>query len=143
MTYEEFVIHVENGKRFNIDFENNKSTLNGKEVVIEEFENDFECKGLRDVLIVMKELFDEYESSVPTERNNRKRKRYFSCKSLDELTDSEMVCGERRDSAQAKLEAFVLLMTNNGSLYWDDEVMNGKWFYMDGNMVLLKKWINR
>ena len=53
-----------------------------------------------------------------------------------------MLYGERRDSAQIRLELYILCQILGG-LTWNPEKM-GKWFWqseMDKDLVILKNWI--
>ena len=59
------------------------------------------------------------------------------------MTDEELVNGEDRNVAKAKLEGFILCATLAGYLIWDERKM-GKWFYQgkDKDLVILREWID-
>ena len=151
--YLELIERVDNGESFSIDFEKRNMKV-GKEYLIKNGEYD-EAKGLfasfygepyslRVVLHQIRELYENYKYSLPSERSDSKRKKYFKALSIDELTDKQLMCASRRETAQAALEGFVLCSIIAGHLTWDDEVMEGKWFWQsrsDSDLVLLKSWI--
>ena len=63
--------------------------------------------------------------------------------SENELTDEQMVTGERREVTQCKLEGFILCMIILGKFVWDESTM-GKWFWQsknDPDLVILRSWI--
>jgi hypothetical protein len=64
---------------------------------------------------------------------------------MEELTDEQLMCAERREVAQAKLEGFILCMILENKLIWNEHIM-GKWFWQskkDSDLVILKKWIEK
>lgn len=143
--YEELIERVSNGETFNIDFEKRTMKI-GKHKVINDGEYD-ELKQLINfdgyVLITIYELYQNYKYSLPSERSDGKRTKYFKALSVDELTDEEMATGERREVAQARLEGFILCMILEGKFVWDELAM-GKWFWQasnDPDLVILRSWI--
>ena len=65
-------------------------------------------------------------------------------KSDNKITDEQLMVAERRETSQASLEGFVLCMIVNGQLIWDENIMNGKWFWQsqtDPDLVLLRNWV--
>jgi general stress protein 26 len=63
---------------------------------------------------------------------------------MEEITDEQLMVAERRECAQAALEGFVLCMIVSEQLTWDENVMQGKWFYQsesDPDLVLLRTWV--
>jgi hypothetical protein len=96
------------------------------------------------VLDNIEQLYQRYKYSLPSERSDNKRKRYFKALPMEEITDERLMVAERREIACAALEGFVLCMIVSGQLVWDEEVMEGKWFYqskIDSDLVLLRSWI--
>lgn len=151
--YLELIDRVDDGETFYVDFE--KRTMKvGKDYLIKNGEYDAD-KGLfpslydnpyslQVVLHQIRELYRNYKYSLPSERSESKRKKYFKALSVEELTDEQLVRADRRESAQAALEGFILCSIIAGHLVWDDEVMGGKWFWVsrsDEDLVILKQWI--
>ena len=98
----------------------------------------------RELLDKVRELYISYKFSLPSERSDKKRKKYFKALPIEELTDEQLIYGARREVAQYMLEAFILCVILNGDFIWDDEI-HGKWFYQDKleqDLVILKNWIN-
>lgn len=144
MTIMETVIDsVSKGSRFKVDFENRDLKVGNKYLIRKgevrgETQNE---QTERSVLEVIQELYDEYKYSYPSARNIQKRKRYFKCLSVDEMTDEQMIMGEDRELAQAKLETYVLLCILDGSLTWTEDM--GTWFWKGNNgLVLMRKWVD-
>jgi hypothetical protein len=147
--YLEMLEKVENGERFYINFEKRAMKVGGK-VIIDNGEYDTSKKlydgeiySLDALLSEIKALYKKYKYSLPSERSDNKRRKYFKALSVDELTDEQLIIGQPREVAQFALEAFILCTILNGDFVWDEETM-GKWFYehpSDPDLVILKSWI--
>lgn len=143
--YEELIERVSNGEAFYIDFEKRIMKI-GKQKVIDCGEYDKERALIKFdgyVLKTIYELYRNYKYSLPSERSDSKRKKYFKALSVNELTDEEMATGERREVAKARLEGFILCMVLEGKFTWDEDNL-GKWFYQSANdpdLVILRSWI--
>ena len=145
--YEELIERVSNGETFHIDLE--KKTMKiGKETLIKNGEYDIERKliiaAAQDVLPVIESLYLNYKYSLPSERSDSKRRKYFRALSIDELTDEQLIFANRREVTQAELEGYILCMTLNEQFKWTDDM--GKWFWQskkDQELVILKKWIEK
>lgn len=103
--------------------------------------------GMDDSVILneVEEYYQKYKRSIPSERSERKKYRGLQFKALDfsELDDDDIMYGERREEAQAKLEMFVLFSIVSGRLKWNDDW--GTWFWRsasDRDLVLLKQWFD-
>lgn len=143
--YEELIQRVDNGEAFSVDFE--KRTMKvSKTRLIDNGEYDDTKKLIDfdgDVLKTIYELYQDYKYSLPSERSDSKRKKYFKALSVDELTDEQMATGEKREVAKARLEGFILCMVLEGKFTWDESTM-GSWFYQsknDPDLVILRSWI--
>lgn len=141
---------VEMGASFHIDFQKRNMKVDGKWIVKEGVCEDnapflvpSDYDTTLNILTNIAHLYEQYKYSLPSEKSNRKYKLYFKAVSIDEMSDEDMVFGERRELAQFKLEAFILFSILNGNLTWNDETM-GKWFWqskIDPDLVILKQWI--
>lgn len=147
--YEELIEKVSNGETFHIDFE--KQTMKvGKQKLIDNGKYD-ENRVLIDtsmypnvhvVLHIVELLYNNYKHSLPSERSDSKRKKYFKALSVEELTDEQLMLADRREVTQAALEGFILCTVLNGAFSWSDEM--GSWFWQsvnDSDLVILKSWI--
>ena len=142
---------VENGERFHIDFEQRTMKI-GQAKVIDNGEYDISqvlCDerfaDSRTLLDKVRELYIAYKFSLPSERSDKKRRKYFKALPIEELTDEQLIYGARREVAQYLLEAFILCAIINGDFVWNDET-HGKWFYKDKleqDLVILKNWITK
>ena len=142
---------VENGERFYIDFEKRTMKI-GQEKIIDNGEYDasqvlYDVKfgNPRTFLDKVRGLYIAYKFSLPSERSDNKRRKYFKALPTEELTDEQLIYGTRREVAQYMLEAFILCAIINGDFVWDDEI-HGKWFYQDEiekDLVILKNWITK
>lgn len=151
--YLELIERVDNGETFYINFEDRTMKV-GKKYLVKNGEYDNE-KGLfakfypepysiHVVMHMIRELYRNYKYSMPSERSDSKRKKYFKALSVDELTDEQLVRGEKRETAQAALEGFILCSILAGHLVWDEDVMCGKWFWQsveDPDLVILRDWV--
>lgn len=149
--YEELVQRVNEGETFYVDFETRTMKV-GKDFLIKNGEYDttrelyseyFSIPSLPAVLQMVRQLYELYKYSLPSERSESKRRKYFKALSIDELTDEQLIFAEKREYSQAALEGFVLCMILLGALYWDNAIM-GKWFWQsedDSDLVLLRNWV--
>ena len=142
--YNESIISVQNGARFHIDFQRRNLKVNGKYIIHSgKYEGELGLQPNVSPLSVITQLFLRYQHSIPSERSDNKRYRYFNALPEHKLTDDDMLYGELRETAQLKLELYILIMTLNGSLKWDDFAKN-KWFWQSPDvkeLIILKKWI--
>ena len=151
--YLELLERVSNGETFHIDFEKRNMKV-GKDYLIKngEFDETRALLGdsfgnvhnLTDLLFELEVLYRVYKYSLPSERSDNKRRKYFKALPIEEITDEQLMLAERREYARAVLEGFVLCMIVSGQLVWDEQVMRGKWFYQnesDPDLVLLRSWV--
>lgn len=144
----EFVQRVDNGESFHIDFQ--KRTMKVcKDYLVKngEYSSEqtlgFGTMPLDSMLDTIEELYQNYKYSLPSERSENKRKKYFKALHIDEIDDLYLFDPIRRELAQARLEGFILCMIINGSFVWDESKL-GKWFYQsknDPDLVILRDWI--
>ena len=144
--YEELLSRVEQGEKFSINFEKRNMKV-GKDWLIK----NGKCETGRilygynpiQILELIESLYEDYKYSCPSERSDSRRKGYFKALSVDDLSDDEMVYGEPREYAQAKVEGFILCAIICGKFKWDEEKL-GKWFWQsktDSDLVILKNWV--
>ena len=144
--YEELLSRVEQGEKFSINFEKRNMKV-GKDWLIK----NGECENSRilydynpvQILELIESWYEDFKYSCPSERSDSKRKGYFKALSVDELTDEQMVYGEPREYAQAKLEGFILCAILMGHFKWDEERM-GRWFWQskkEKDLVILRQWV--
>ena len=147
--YLELIERVSNGESFHIDFEKRNLRVS-KDYLIKDGEFDTGKElisgsyDIKTILSIIEELYKVYKYSLPSERSDNKRRKYFKALPIEEITDEQLMVAERRECSQAALEGFVLCMIVSGQLVWDEDVMQGKWFYEsqeDPDLVLLKNWI--
>ena len=150
--YVELIARVDGGETFNVDFE--KRTIRvGKEYLIKNGEFDTsreifdlghrEIYSLQVALRMLRELYKNYKYSIPSERSDSKRRKYFKALPIENIPDDKLLVAERRETAQARLEGFILCAIITGQFKWDEKIM-GKWFYQsenDPDLVVLKSWI--
>ena len=147
--YLELLERVSNGESFHIDFEKRNMKV-GSDYLIKNGEFD-ETKELvsgpydiKTILYMIENLYKDYKYSLPSERSDNKRRKYFKALPMEEITDEQLMVAERREFSQAVLEGFVLCMIVSRQLVWDEDVMQGKWFWQSNNdpdLVVLRSWI--
>lgn len=137
---------VSHGAKFHVDFQTRTLRV-GKQTIINDGQFDgnlgIEKTTLSEALQNIEHYFFRYRHSIPSERSESKRKKYFSALPEHLLDDDDMLYGDPREQAQAALELYVLGCIINGSLVWDEASM-GKWFWqssVEPNLVILKQWI--
>ena len=146
--YDEFVQRVSDGETFYINFKN-KSLKIGKKFIIADGVYDTERQLIEcdysnnsDILSKIESLYADYKYSLPSERSDSKRRKYFKALLMEELTDKQLMFAQSREVAQAKLEGFILCMALNGKFKWSNEM--GKWFWQsknDQDLIILKNFI--
>ena len=150
--YVELITRVDNGESFSVDFEKRNMKV-GKEYLIKNGEYDTSREvfdmGHREIydlyvaLHMVRMLYQHYKYSLPSERSDSKRKKYFKALPIKEIPDDKLLIAERRETAQARLEGFILCAIITNQFKWDEEIM-GKWFYQsknDPDLVILRSWI--
>lgn len=147
--YAETMEKVAQGAKFSVDFERRTLKVDNRWIIasgVNPVDRLGVEKELPEVALVMIEnLYARYKHSIPSERSESKRKRYFYALPEHELDESDMMYGISRDRAQADLELHVLFFILNGSLVWDEALM-GKWFWQssaDKDLIILKNWITK
>ena len=142
---------VENGERFHIDFEKRTmkvghcKMIEGGEYDTAQSLYDAEHYSPQELLNKIGGLYRAYKYSLPSERSDNKRRKYFKALPVDELTDEQLIHGVRREVAQYALEAFVLCAILNGDFVWDERI-HGKWFYQhpsEQDLVILRSWVEK
>lgn len=142
--FDELLSRVEQGERFNIDFELRNLKI-GKEFLIKDGKWD-KRRILYPELIfnpepVLEKFYQEYKYSCPSKRSESNRRTYFKALSINELSDEHLIYGENREYARAKLECFVLCMILRDKLKWNNPEF---WFWKsenDPDLILLRKWV--
>ena len=147
--YEELVQRVSDGETFYINFKY-KTLKIGKKFIIKEGEYDENrtlftdaTLEMSDFMSIIEGLYHDYKYSLPSERADNKKRKYFKALSINELTDKQLLTAKRREIAQAKLEGFILCMILEGQFVWDEDEL-GKWFYQsknDPDLVILRNWV--
>lgn len=134
---------VMDGAKFSVDLKTRTLKVGGK-VLVENGKTDIPIGGVVDTpgefLYNVEDNYRLYKHSVPSERSESKRKRYFIALSERELSDEDMLYGMPRDVAQAQLELYILCQLLLG-MQWQEEW--GKWFWQspnDKDLVLLREW---
>lgn len=147
--YEELIKRVSEGEPFYVNFKNRTLKIGKKFIIADGVYDDsmelIACSydKLESLLDVIDNLYCNYKYSLPSERSDSKRCKYFKALSVNEMNDMQLIAGERREVARARLEGFILCVILNGKLQWDETKL-GKWFYQsktDPDLVILRSWI--
>lgn len=139
MTEQEIIKRVENGEKFFINLEKRTLRIANHLVDLKEVEMP-EYDG--DVLKEIERRYRIYKHSVPSERSESHRRRYFKALPESKLSDEAMMYGEQREVARCSLELFVLMAIVRGILTWHEEW--GSWFWQspaDKDLILFRQWI--
>ena len=133
MSIEELLDKVEQGWKVTVNFATKQIKLNGKEIEVN-------AATVDDAYNEIEKLYANYKVSYPSE-HSRKYYDYFKALSVEELSMNELVNGEERTLARARLEVSFLAWVLNGSLKWYDD---SKWFWQsksDPELIILKEWV--
>ena len=146
--YDELIQRVSDGEPFHIDFEKRTMRI-GKQIIIDNGKYDESRKLIKvvhlntyGVLEIIEDFYRDYKYSLPSERSDNKRRRYFKALSIHELTDEQLMFADRREVAQAALEGFMLCMILTGQFIWTEDM--GSWFWQskqDEDLVILRSWV--
>lgn len=142
--YEEVIAMVEDGERFNIDFKNKTIRVGKKKYNPLEMDKEklgvYRC-NTKDFLDVLENMYEAYKHSLPSERSESKRRKYFYALPVEELSVEDMCCGLEREVSQVQLELWFLLNVIVGSLVWTDDL--GKWYWhgKDKDLIVMKGWM--
>lgn len=146
--YDYAIEQVRKGARFKVSLEERTFILNDKKIIdCGKYEGELGLPEISTISIVLQgieDLYNVYKHSIPSERSERKRRRYFKALPEHELSDEDMAYGVSRDEAQLILELAVLIYILNNSLVWDEASM-GKWFWQsnrDKDLVILRQWVD-
>lgn len=144
--FDSTIERVRKGARFKVSFQTRTLIVGGKKVIDNgKFEGELGIGQVpcEQALAYIEDLYAQYKHSVPSERSERKRRKYFKALPEDDLNDEDMIYGTLRDIAQVVLELTVLCFILNDSLIWNEEKM-GRWFWQspnDKDLVILREWV--
>lgn len=145
MLYEKIINEVKNGAKFTVNFQKRTCRVNGK-VVVNDMQYDGSlgiCPSTEEEMISnIEQLYQEYKHSVPSERSESHRNYYFRALPEKELSDEDMMYGERREVARCRLELYVLFCIILSRLTWNPSW--GSWFWCsekDKDLIILRDWI--
>ena len=110
--YEELIQRVSEGETFHIDFFNRTMKI-GKRKIIDNGQWDenrtlIDFKGM--VFQTIDDLYKKYKYSLPSERSDSKRQKYFKALAVDEITDEQLMCAEIREITQFLRHFYPLFM---------------------------------
>ena len=139
--YDEIINSVSSGSVFNVDLKKKVLQLDKHNVPLDNI--NVNISSSEDMLSTIHKLFERYKYSVPSERSEGKRRRYFKALKLSEIEYDDFMFGEGRDTAQIKLELYVLLSSIYHKDFWE-EIFKEHFFYQsdkDKDLIILKDWV--
>ena len=139
--YDEIINSVSSGSVFNVDLKKKVLQLDKNNIPLDNISVDISSS--EDMLSTIHKLFERYKHSVPSERSEGKRRRYFKALKLSEIEYDDFMFGEGRDTAQIKLELYVLLSSIYHKDFWE-EIFKEHFFYQsdkDRDLIILKDWV--
>lgn len=145
--WKEAIESVGGGSRFKVDFEGRSLKVDGQFIIENgEYEGDLGLVrvSVEEMLSEIETLYQRYKHSIPSERSQSKRRNYFRALPEQELDDDDMLYGDEREVAQARLELYVLISVLNGTFDVDKVFPAKQWFWqsnVDQDLVILRKWI--
>ena len=139
--YDEIINSVSSGSVFNVDLKKKVLQLDKNNIPLDNM--SVNISSSKDMLSTIHKLFERYKYSVPSERSEGKRRRYFKALKLSEIEYDDFMFGEGRDTAQIKLELYVLLSSIYHKDFWE-EIFKEQFFYQsdkDKDLIILKDWV--
>ena len=139
--YDEIINSVSSGSVFNVDLKKKVLQLDKNNIPLDNI--NVNISSSEDMLLTIHKLFERYKYSVPSERSEGKRRRYFKALKLSEIDYDDFMFGEGRDTAQIKLELYVLLSSIYHKDFWE-EIFKEHFFYQsdkDRDLIILKDWV--
>ena len=139
--YDEIINSVSSGSVFNVDLKKKVLQLDKNNIPLDNI--NVNISSSEDMLSTIHKLFERYKHSVPSERSEGKRRRYFKALKLSEIEYDDFMFGEGRDTAQIKLELYVLLSSIYHKDFWE-EIFKEQFFYQsdkDKDLIILKDWV--
>lgn len=139
--YDEIINSVSSGSVFNVDLKKKVLQLDKNNIPLDNI--NVNISSSEDMLSTIHKLFERYKYSVPSERSEGKRRRYFKALKLSEIEYDDFMFGEGRDTAQIKLELYVLLSSIYHKDFWE-EIFKEQFFYQsdkDKDLIILKDWV--
>ena len=139
--YDEIINSVSSGSVFNVDLKKKVLQLDKNNIPLGNI--SVNISSSEDMLSTIHKLFERYKYSVPSERSEGKRRRYFKALKLSEIDYDDFMFGEGRDTAQIKLELYVLLSSIYYKNFWE-EIFKEHFFYQsdkDRDLIILKDWV--
>ncbi len=139
--YDEIINSVSSGSVFNVDLKKKVLQLDKNNIPLDNM--SVNISSSEDMLSTIHKLFERYKYSIPSERSEGKRRRYFKALKLSEIEYDDFMFGEGRDTAQIKLELYVLLSSIYYKNFWE-EIFKERFFYQsdkDKDLIILKDWV--
>lgn len=146
--YEELIRRVSDGESFYINFKNRAMKIGKKFIIADGVYDterkliDYNCTDMKEILREIEKLYENYKYSLPSERSDSKRRKYFKALSIEELPDDKLMTAERREVARAKLEGFILCTVLSDKFKWTEDM--GSWFWQsknDSDLVILRNLV--
>ena len=141
--YNDFMQKVENRQRFCSDVKRRLLKIGNKTII----KNGKYIEGViamevpDNTLEIIEDLYGNFIKSIPS--TSDKRKLTFYAPTADEMDMEDLIFGEEREIARARLEAFVICLIASG-FKWKEEM--GSWFWKSPkypNLILLKSWFEK
>ena len=140
----EILMAVDSGVAISIDIRKRKIKLGKRNINADNIPREDIKIGLLttdEVISKAEKLYEVYKYSIPN-ANSNKMHCNFKAVGLEELTEKQMLEGEDRAFAQAKLELWILFNTVIGNLKWEELNTNWYWYSkVDNDFIILKDMI--
>lgn len=145
--YPEVIERVADGARFTVNLPRRSLKLNGKYIIKDgKYDGDLGV-DLADPIQRIETLYGRYRHSIPSERNDNRRRHYFQALPESKLEADDMLYGVPREVAAAELEIFILLALMSSTLTWTsftDNDPKATWFWKSSkepSLIIFKHWL--
>lgn len=145
--YPEVIERIADGARFTVNLQRRSLKLNVKYIIKDgKYDGDLGI-DLADPIPQIETLYGRYRHSIPSERNDNRRRHYFQALPESKLEEDDMLYGVPREVAAAELEIFILLALMSGTLSWKsftDNDPKATWFWKspkEPSLIIFKHWL--
>lgn len=115
--YYEVIEKVQNGAKFQVDFQQRSLKIDGKYIIKNgEYEGELGIEVSDTPLLTIAQLFLRYQHSLPSERSDNKRYRYFNPLPEHELSDND-ICYEKDSGPSSVLPDTIGLTDDDKGFY--------------------------
>ncbi len=134
---------VKQGKSCYVNFKTNTIRI-GRKTIMKDGETEYDISFAKseDPVKELHKLYEMYKYSIPSAKEESKRKGYFTALAMDDISDERLVTAVERSLAKARLEVWFVCAKLNNSLIWNSD--QNTFFWQSDKypeLIVLKDWL--